>query len=229
MVRRLSSAAVLAVALAAPPTWACINGMKKENPAYVPSSRGVAKSVPDKGPSDGKRLNAQEQLTDANHKFLAGDWKGAQVSASRVIDQSEAGSLDQVRAQRIAGQSALKLKDYPAAVKYLRPLAEGPRATAYYKARLGEALVGSGESSQAKGILEGLAKSDLMPDAEGWVALAHARRTAGDHEGARAAVASALGRDPQNAEALALQQALGPAPAKASPAPARVVKTSDKS
>lgn len=228
MVRRLSTAAALAVALAAPPTWACMNGMRKENPNYVPSTRGVAKTAPANGPTDGKQLSAEEQLTDANHKFLAGDWKGAQVSASRVVEQTEAGSLNQVRAQRIAGQSALKTKDYPSAVKYLRPLAEGPRATAYYKARLGEALVGSGESSQARGILEALARSDLMPDAEGWVALAHARRTAGDHDGARAAVASALGRDPQNADALALQQALGGAPAKAPP-PAQVVKTSDKS
>jgi tetratricopeptide (TPR) repeat protein len=127
---------------------------------------------------------------------------------------------------RIAGESALKVKDYARAEAWLQPLAAGPRATAYYKARYAEALVGLRSFERARDSLEPLARGDLMPDAPAWVALARARQATGNKAGAIDAVKSALERDAQNGEALALKGELEQVAPKPSAQP---VKTSDRS
>jgi tetratricopeptide (TPR) repeat protein len=219
LLRRFGSALALSVTLAAPPVWACINGMKQHNSGYAPD-RPVAKK-PKAPPKESDKL-----LKDANDKFLAGDWAAAKVVAGQAVQATEPGSLDHVRALRIAGESALKVKDYTRAEAWLQPLAAGPRATAYYKARYAEALVGLRSFERARDSLEPLARGDLMPDAPAWVALARARQATGNKAGAIDAVKSALERDAQNGEALALKGELEQVAPKPSAQP---VKTSDRS
>lgn len=80
------------------------------------------------------------------------------------------------------------------------------------RARLAEVRVGLKKHAAAKPVLEALAREDLMPDADAWVALAQAREAASDVKGALVAVATALQRAPRHAGALALKKSLQAAP-----------------
>lgn len=121
-------------------------------------------------------------------------------------------------ARRVAGVALVRLGRYDEALMYLQHSVREFRNEPYVLAKLGQAELGAGKTAEGKARLEALEKSQLLPDADSQVALARARLAEFDHEGALAAVTSALGQDPKHSQALALKASLDPKPqAKADP------------
>lgn len=200
MVRASLLLASLCLCLAAPAAWPCGNSMNE-----------FRQMTPE-----------QRLLAQANSAFSMGDHAQALAKATRVMEMGTPGGVTVKRAQRLAGEAALRSGKFQEAVGYLQPFGGKASDDAYYRCRLAEARVGAGQAVEAVPVLEELAKGDLMPDAFGWVALAKGRLAQGDRPGALAAVDEALKRDKRHAEARALKAELSkPPPAQATPVKAQ--------
>lgn len=208
---KLAAVAVAVSLCAASAAWACGNSMR----AY---DRKVD-------------LVAQRHLNEAKKALEAGRYDDAVTLAGRARDSlGGVGEPNRGRilrwADRVEGVSQLALGHPREAVEALRDAAAGFKNDAFLTAKLGQALVESGELGEGRKLLEGLVADELIPDAGAWLALAQAREVAGDKQGALDAARRALQQDPANAKAKALVAKLSEPPPAVKPAAKATTKPS---
>lgn len=187
--------------------WGCMNSMNEHRkPIHVADAFEIA-------------------LREANAALSHGDYKKAKTRAQFATSAHDPAIA--VKANRTLGLAALKLGNFDEASRALE-LANKNKPTPIITARLAEAELGAGRTERAAMLLEQLAGDGVIPDADGFVALAKARLAKANKEGALAAVRGALAMNAQHDEALALKAQLeGEAP-PARPEPARVGKRAPK-
>jgi predicted Zn-dependent protease len=179
-----------------------------------------------------QELMAMKAINEAKQLYEDGRYDDAIAAATKARRSYGGPPLDRVMgvlrwSERIQGLSHLALSHPKDAVAALRVADRNFRGDAYVRAKLGQALVANGELKEGQQYLEKLAGNDMLPDAGTWVALAKARKAAGDGTGAADAAKHALERDAANAEAKALLAELTTPPPTAPVKPA-ATKTSSK-
>lgn len=184
---RIAAVALGVSVCVASSAWACGNSMR-------PLDRKVD-LVAQRAVNQAKRLFDEGKYADAlsaagNARTSAADM-GVGPAQLRILRQAD----------RIDGLSRLKLGNAKAAVAPLKSAAKEFGDDLYVTAKLGQALVESGDATAGRKLLEGLVEGDLLPDGDTWAALAQARADAGDKAGALQAAKQALQRDAGNAKA----------------------------
>lgn len=136
--------------------------------------------------------------------------KGDHAEALQLAEQALKSQERYVRrrARQIAGTAAVRLERYEKALQHLQVSVKESGNLPVITARLAEAEVGLGRHASALERLEALEKDGLVPDADAYVALARARMSKADKDGARKAVDQALLKDKKHAAALALKDEL---------------------
>jgi predicted Zn-dependent protease len=149
------------------------------------------------------------RLNAADDKLQSGKADEAyRLAVAVLLDHGfrRAALLQKAKAHRIAAQAALALGRNGDAIAHFGIAVE---ALPELASQLAAAQIAAGHLDDARNELERRSRVGLL-DATGWAMLARIRRQTGDTEGAKTAVAEALQRNPESAEALRLQTELVP-------------------
>lgn len=162
-------------------------------------------------------------VVEANRAFRDGRF----ADAARLADKALANprglaSFERAAALRTSGVAHLKGGDFAKSVELLGKLLE-IRKEPFVRAKLAEAQLRQAGAlgkagGSAKEALEKLSAEGLLADADAWAALARARDSSGDPDGARKACRSALEIQAEHAESKELLASLdGPLKPSAEP------------
>lgn len=203
--RTIALSAVVAVLSVAMPAVACVNGMRHE-----------------------RSQNANDLYAQAQKSLETGRYADASAMAEEGL-RGKADANTRSALLRLHGLANLKLGRFTTANDSFGALLKTSKEP-FVRGKLCESKLRDAErkgrlDAAAKETLEQLVNDDLFNDPDGFVALARARARAGDLEGAKTAVRSALLAQPEHPEATQLGKELD----AAKPPEAQPLKATTKS